>query len=368
MKILQVATISSTINAFLVPHIQRLKEQGHTVEIACNLEAPLSIALKDVRRHQVFFERAPYHPKNQLAYKQLRRLLKKQRYDVIHTHTPCASVLARLAARDMAIKVVYTAHGFHFYKGAPKKNWLLYYPLERFLARQTDCLITMNEEDYQLAQHFKLRGQGRVYKTHGIGVTFQRPKNLETTLLRQQLGIRDYEQVMVFAGELSARKNQQLLIRAVAHLQLQGRRNVHLVLLGDGELQAAYKALVASFGLEQRIHLVGYKEDIKPYLALADVVVSASKQEGLPVNVMEAHAWGIPTVVTNIRGHVDLTHEATLGVLVDFEVESMADGMAFVLDHLPEFSPSLAPQFSEEAVVAQVNDIYQEVMQMEAVR
>lgn len=341
MKILQVATISSTINAFLVPHIQRLKEQGHTVEIACNLEAPLSIALKDVRRHQVFFERAPYHPKNQLAYKQLRRLLKKQRYDVIHTHTPCASVLARLAARDMAIKVVYTAHGFHFYKGAPKKNWLLYYPLERFLARQTDCLITMNEEDYQLAQHFKLRGQGRVYKTHGIGVTFQRPKNLETSLLRQQLGIRDYEQVMVFAGELSARKNQQLLIRAVAHLQLQGRRNVHLV---------------------------GYKEDIKPYLALADVVVSASKQEGLPVNVMEAHAWGIPTVVTNIRGHVDLTHEATLGVLVDFDVESMADGMAFVLDHLPEFSPSLAPQFSEEAVVAQVNDIYQEVMQMEAVR
>jgi glycosyltransferase EpsD len=113
---------------------------------------------------------------------------------------------------------------------------------------------------------------------------------------------------------------------------------------------------------------VGYKEDIKPYLALADVVVSGAKQEGLPVNVMEAHAWGIPTVVTNIRGHVDLTHEATLGVLVDFEVESMADGMAFVLDHLQEFSPSLAPRFSEAAVVAHVNDIYQEVLQMEAVR
>lgn len=184
MKILFVSTISNTINAFLIPHIQLLLKQGHKVDIACNVEQEISPLLINLgcKVHEIAFQRSPLNRDNFMAYQKIKRLVLSEEYELIHTHTPVASFLTRLACKDISkIKILYTAHGFHFYKGAPIINWLVYYPLEKLAARWTDGLITMNEEDFNIAKKLQLRNRTKVYKVNGVGINFEnfQPVTLE---------------------------------------------------------------------------------------------------------------------------------------------------------------------------------------------
>lgn len=155
MKILYVSTLSNTINAFMIPHIKLLIEQGHHVDVACNIDRDISPSLTDsgCEVFDIKFQRSPISKHNYVAYKKLKKLIQEKGYEIVHTHTPVASICVRLACRNMKnVRVMYTAHGFHFFRGGPIKNWLLYYPIEYWLSRYTDVLITINKEDYNRAK------------------------------------------------------------------------------------------------------------------------------------------------------------------------------------------------------------------------
>ncbi|WP_342580950.1 glycosyltransferase [Ureibacillus sp. FSL W7-1570] len=179
MRILYVTTISNTVNAFLVPHIKLLMEKGHQVDVAFNIVKEPSTELKKLgcKIYNIEFQRSPLSKKNVFAYKKLKNLIKKQKYDLVHTHTPVASACVRLACRNLKnVKVMYTAHGFHFYKGASLKNWMFFYPIEKWLSNYTDCLITINSEDYYVARN-KMRACSTKLVS-GVGIDLEKFKPL----------------------------------------------------------------------------------------------------------------------------------------------------------------------------------------------
>jgi glycosyltransferase involved in cell wall biosynthesis len=172
MKILYVTTISNTVNAFLIPHIELLIKQGHKVDVAFNIVRKVDPKLIKMgcTVYNIEFQRSPISSKNYTAYKKLKRIIKNGKYDIIHTHSPVASACVRIACKNMKnVKVIYTAHGFHFYKGAPLKNWILYYPIEKWLSRYTDCLITINKEDYNTAINKNFKAS-EIKMVHGVGI------------------------------------------------------------------------------------------------------------------------------------------------------------------------------------------------------
>lgn len=361
MKILQVVTISDTLNSFLIPHIKNLTKQGHTVELACKTEEAYLPELRSYLHHEISFSRSPLAKTNYVAYKQLKQLLQREKFDVIHTHTPNASALVRLAARKTASKIIYTAHGFHFYKDCPPVKKLLFYTAEKWLAHATDYLITINQEDYQAAQKFSLKKEGKVYYLAGIGTDIVVQKNKQKVqVLKKRLGLQPHDFVLLFAAELSKRKNQTFLIETFHLLQQKGYGQLKLLLLGEGSQAENLKKQVEKLHLEEKVFFEGYQQDLPPYLELADLVVSSSKQEGLPVNIMEALAYGKPVVATKIRGHVDLITDKTQGILVETK-EEMAEAILQVKKHPERFSPALNARFSVTSSVLAMAKIYEEI-------
>ena len=329
MKILYVTTVSGTINAFLVPHIHMLLDAGHSVDMACNVNYPINETLLD-RGCQVFqleFQRSPLKKENYGAYRGLKKLIKNGEYDWVHTHTPVASALARLACKGIPdVKVIYTVHGFHFFEGASLKNWLLYYPIEKLLAGDTDVLITMNGEDFQRAKE-KLSTK-KVEIVDGVGVDLDRfvvQESEEKKRMRQDFGFDENAFILMYAAALCDRKHQDVLIETAGEL-VKDIPNLKLLLLGRGPNEARYRELIQQLHLEDHVELMGFRYDVDRILQTVDVAVSSSSQEGLPVNIMEAMATGIPLVVSNCRGNRDLVKDGENGfVIQDDSPEMFAD-------------------------------------------
>ncbi|MHA7744962.1 glycosyltransferase family 4 protein [Priestia aryabhattai] len=324
MKVLYVTTISGTINAFLVPHIQALLDQGHNVDIACNITSPIKEQLleRGCKIFKIEFQRSPLTKKNYMAYKKLKKLIQEGEYDLVHTHTPVASLLTRLACRNMSnIKVLYTAHGFHFFKGAPLKNFLIYHTMERISAKYTDAIITINQEDYDLANKFKLKKPNSVYQTHGVGIDLNKfsSKDInEKVNLRKKYGYKGNDFILFYAAEMNSNKHQDLLINAV-HLLKNKIANIKLLLAGNGPLKEKYEEQAERLGLQENVQFLGFREDISQLLSISDIAVASSRREGLPVNVMEAMATGLPLVVTNCRGQRDLVNNEKNGFVVGID-------------------------------------------------
>lgn len=360
MKVLYVTTVSSTINAFLVPHIEQLVADGHQVDVACATNQPLNPRLAELgcQFWPISFDRNTLSTQHVQAYRQIRRLMLDQQYDVVHTHTPIASFIVRLAGRQLPHRVVYTAHGFHFHQSASRKNWLLFYPLERLAARWTDLLITINEEDHQNAQKLPLRGYAEY--THGIGFK-ENVGNISAHFNRQQFrqkyGISPNDQVLVYAAELSDRKQQTRLLSVLPQLA----DNVKLLLLGDGPLRQKYETLAQQLGVGDRVIFAGYQSTIAPFLAIADIAVSSSKQEGLPVNIMEALATDLPVIATDIRGHRDLISPGVNGFLFETD-DQLITQIKLVMQNPHMFDEERVQQllspFSLNRVKGEVRQLY----------
>jgi len=321
MKILYVTTISNTVNAFLIPHIRFLIHEGNHVDVAFNTVQEVSqelIAL-GCSIYNIEFQRSPLSKENYKAYRRLKKLVVQENYDLVHTHTPVASFITRLACRKSAnTRVLYTAHGFHFYNGAPKINWAFYYTMERIAARWTNGIITINEEDYLSANRLKLRAGASVYKVNGIGIDlskFAPQTSVQKSQLRKTYGYNDSDMILLSVAELNHNKHQDLLIDAVNILK-DKIPNIKLLLAGAGVLEDQYKKQVVTLGLEDNVIFLGYRKDIPDLLKITDVVVSASRREGLPVNVMEAMATSLPLAVTDCRGNRDLVRDGVNGYVV----------------------------------------------------
>jgi glycosyltransferase EpsD len=319
-KVLFTATIDSFILSFLIPYLKWFKEQGYEVHVASNGES--KIPFVDVK-HNILFERSPYSRKNISAYIDLKKVIEENNFSIIHCNTPMGGVLTRLAARKMrkrGTKVIYTAHGFHFYKGASLRNWAVYYLIEKWLSKYTDCLITINEEDYRMCTNNNFKAKS-IKIVNGIGIDlnkFQLQTVVNKTQLRKEYGYSEGDFILIYVAELNYNKHQDLLIEAVNVLKNK-IPNVKLLLVGIGSLKQQYEKQARKLGLEGNVEFLGYRTDISNLLKLSDIAVSSSRREGLPVNVMEAMATGLPLVVTDVRGNRDLVLNGENGYVVGVE-------------------------------------------------
>ncbi|MCI6639161.1 MAG: glycosyltransferase, partial [Lachnospiraceae bacterium] len=256
-------------------------------------------------------ERSPYNLKNVKAYRALNDFVKKNKFDIIFCHEPMGGVMGRLVGHQNDCKVIYMAHGFHFHKGAPKKNWLIYYTAEKALALKTDVIITINHEDYRLAKkNFKVK---KVYYVPGVGIDLKKfgSHNVDREAKRKEVGVPTGATWLLTVGELILRKNHRVLIDAVKDIP-----RVFLTIVGDGELTEETQKYIDETQLGQKVKLLGYRTDIDELNEASDVFVFPSLQEGLPVALMEAMACGKPIACSNIRGNSDLINEKG-GVLFD---------------------------------------------------
>jgi glycosyltransferase involved in cell wall biosynthesis len=311
-----VAHYSRFLVQFELSNLHILQDMGYEVHYATNYlnEDMYDDALETIRNigvivHQIDFVRSPYNiPANLKAYRQLKRLMKSEKYCGVHCHTPMAGALARLAANATNTKpVLYTAHGFHFYNGAPLKDHLIYETAERFLARYTDAQITINKEDYAAAQTFKLHG--RAHYVPGVGIDVGAVKNIKIDRAekRRELGVPENAFLFVSVGELIPRKNQTLAIEAFALAKVE---ESYFLICGTGVLKGKLEKQVETLRLQGKVRLAGFRSDVYEILQCADAFVLPSLQEGLPVALMEAMAAGLPCIASNIRGNADLMPES----------------------------------------------------------
>lgn len=370
MKILFVSTISNTINAFLIPHIKYLFEQGHKVDLACNIDVDIENELLQLgsKVHIIDFQRKPLTSGNLTSYKRIKNLVIEEGYELIHTHTPIASFMTRLACRNLKnVKIIYTAHGFHFFKGAKMKNWLLYYPIEKIAEKWTDALITINQEDYESANKFNLRSKKSIYKIHGVGIDLEKFSPIPNKLkqdLRLDYGFTNEDFILFYAAELNPNKNHELLLKAVSLLKQRGI-NVKLVLAGNGILLSEYRKRVSQYGIIENVKFLGYRSDVPNLVRLSDLGVASSKREGLPVNVMEVMATGLPLVVTDCRGHRELVLHGENGYVLNVKnVKGFADSIE-ILYHSPELrkqfgqkSIEMVELYSVQNVIEELSEVY----------
>jgi glycosyltransferase EpsD len=373
MKILYVTTISNTINAFLIPHIKLLIDKGHIVDIACNIhqEVDSSLLKMGCKVFNVDFQRTPLSRGNWKSLKKIKKIVLQNNYKIVHTHTPVASFITRLAcSRIPHVKLLYTAHGFHFYKGAPMKNWLIYYTIEKLASKWTDIIITLNNEDYSNSQRLKKKN-AHTFIVNGVGVSLSKFLPQTQLLKRQYREKYNFEKndfILIYVAELNYNKHQDLLIETVNCLKNK-ISNLKLLLVGTGDLLEQYKQQVNKLGLEDFVYFLGFRKDVNNLMMISDVAVSASRREGLPVNIMEAMATGLPLVVSDCRGNKDLVNHKQNGLIV---VEDTPEAFA---SHIYEIYNSkrlretfskknieLINQYNQESVLKSIEVIYKKII------
>jgi len=311
MKALMVATVANFLAGFEYNDMKLLQQLGYEVHCAANYDGIMDSRSKKLYeigaiKHQIPFSRSPFSRNNFTAYKDLRELVLTEQFDLIHCHTPVAGIIGRLVAHKCKVpKVIYTAHGFHFYTGAPLKNWIMYYPVEKWCSRYTDYLITINKEDFKRASE-KLHAKKTVY-VPGVGVDTKKFTTGDRGRIRKELGIDDSEFMLLSVGELNQNKNHESVIRAAEGLDLV------YVIAGKGELEDHLKIVASEKGV--KLILAGYRTDIVDFYAAADAYILPSVREGLNVSLMEAMASGLPCLCGRIRGNVDLVDETIGGYL-----------------------------------------------------
>lgn len=336
MRILYITTISLTMNTFFKPHVEMLVKEGNHVDIACNYK---DLALDSLygslgcQAYQIDFSRSPLSADNIKAFGQLKKVIENGGYDIVHCHTPNASVITRLVCRkyrkSRGLKVFYTAHGFHFYKGAPLLNWLVFYPVEKYCSCFTDKLITINQEDYVLAQS-KFHAKEVCY-VPGVGIDLSRFENVQVdrAAKRREIGVPEDAFLLFSVGELNENKNHQVIIRALARLN---DRNVHYAIAGVGDKREYLLNLAKELGVSEQLHLLGYRTDIAELNHVADVFCFPSFREGLGVSAIEAMACGVPVVGSNIRGINDYSEDGITGYSCrPNDVEQFANGIRLLM-------------------------------------
>jgi len=327
-KALVVTTVASTLDQFCMNDINLLQKK-HKVYVAANfmlgnntskervVEFQSELQRKEIVVKNISFNRSPIRLNNLKAYQEIKKLIEENSFDIIHCHTPVAAMLVRLAAHKIkgkVHKVIYTAHGFHFYKGAPIKNWLLYYPVELILSKYTDVLITINKEDYVRAG--KSFAAKKVTYIPGVGIDNKKFKQItvnKNTKYRE-LDLPENAFVILSVGELNKNKNHEAIIKAISK---SSNSEIYYVICGQGVLEGYLKNLITNSGLERQVKLLGYRTDIKEIYKVVDVFVFPSFREGLSVALMEAMASGLPVICSDIRGNSDLIVEGQGGYLVN---------------------------------------------------
>ena len=333
-KRILITCTDAMMKQFLEPHVLYLLEQGYDVEIACSevlsrMPEVREDLGKHVRIHRLSMQRSPLSKDNLKGYKEVKQIIDHGRFDLIWTNEPVMGVATRLAARKArkaGTKVLYMVHGFHFYKGAPLLNWLLFYPIEKWMARYADCICAINREDYARLQKFNVKEKAYI---HGVGVNTDRlkPSGMQSNL-RRELGIPDDAFLVLSVGELNENKNQRVIIQALALLH---DPDIHYILCGKGGEQENLQALAEQAGLSGHVHFLGYRKDLYGIYSQSDVFALSSKREGLGLAALEAMHCGLPMINARNRGLSDITVPGENGFLYDpDDIKGFAEGISLM--------------------------------------
>ncbi|MCM3788901.1 glycosyltransferase family 4 protein [Domibacillus indicus] len=317
-NVLFIASVYDHLAAFHKPFIKLLQDMGYSVHAAASPSMGRKEEISDlgVSCHDISFDRSPLSLDNMRALKLLKKLFKGYSFDLVHVHTPVAALLTRMALRKRKKeKVLYTAHGFHFYEGASKLNWLLYYNAEKMSVKWTDGILVMNNEDYSNALKLGYK-EDKLFMVHGVGVGSKllTDHELNVQKIKEELNIEPHQKIISFVAELNNNKNHQYLLRNWKNI-LKKCPNVMLLILGKGNKESELKAYVEDEKLKN-IQFLGYRNDVHFILSMSEVATLLSKREGLPKSLMEAMSQGVPCVVTDIRGSRDLIKNNENGYVV----------------------------------------------------
>lgn len=378
-KALIVTRVSGFLPQFEMNNVKILQEMGYEIHYASNFDTV--VYGTDNRRldgsgiicHPIGFERSPFSRKVITVYRQLKQLMLLEQFDIIHCHMPMTGVITRMAAQAVRRKtkrkvpILYTTHGFHFYTGAPLKNWIYYAP-ERWLAQYTDRLITINEEDYKRAQTFSVRGV--VKKIPGVGIALDAERRLSTEerqKIRADFNVSDSDFWMISVGELNANKNH---IRILNMLRQCADKSWKYIICGIGPLQQELQEFILQNDLQNQVTLAGYCTEIPKLLLAADCFVFPSLREGLSVAMMEAMRAGLPIVAKKIRGNVDLLEDGKGGFLLENDTEeAYIDAIRRIksdkslAQSMGEWNRKNVEKFSAENVSQKMEQIYKEVLE-----
>ncbi len=365
-KVLYTATVLSHVCQFHLPYLKEFKENGYEVHVAAknNLAEKNGLELKYADKFiEMPFSRSPKSLQNLKALKQLKKLLKEEYYDLIVCNTPMGGIITRMAAkktRKKGTKVVYMAHGFHFYKGASKKNWLVFYPIEKYFAKKCDMLITINKEDYKLAkQKFKTR----IEHIYGVGVDGNRYfplKEQERINKKEQMGFSMSDFIILVVGELLKNKNQIQVIKAVESLVV-ANSEIKLLIAGNGKDREYLEQYVNAHGLSNNVQFLGYCTHLEDYQQIADIGVSCSEREGLGLNVIESMLSGNVFVATRNRGHQELICDGEDGFLVDInDWETLSKRLAQLFDD-KLLRENLASKAKEKMQIYELENVLKQV-------
>ncbi|MDK0799568.1 glycosyltransferase family 4 protein [Clostridium perfringens] len=369
-KALIITNLTRRLKAGHFTMINPLIELGYEVHWAANFkEYDDELDKAPIKLINIDFERNPYNLKNIKAFLQLNNILKEGNYDLVHCNSPIGGALGRLcSSRNNVKNIIYTAHGFHFFKGAPLINNIIYKNIERYLAKKTDLLITINNEDYESSKNFKLRnGKGKKIIINGMGIDTQFYKNVNVNRnkKRKSLGINIDDIVCISTGDLIKRKNYEVAIKAIAKCECS---NIKFLICGDGILKESLMKLCLDLGVQDKVIFLGFRNDIDELLKISDIFLFSTKQEGLARSLMEAMASGISVIASDIRGNNDLIIDGKNGFLVEY---NDYNGFAHKIDLLANdvelrnkfinFNLNLINKYDFKSVEKDMKVIYKEI-------
>lgn len=364
-RMLMAATVPSMIGQFNMNNIYILLNLGYEIDIAADFTDTSVWPAKRTQKFkadmkalginciQLDFSRSPFKIHRHIrSYKETITLIKKRQYSFIHTHTPIASAIARLAAHKTGIKVIYTAHGFHFYQGAPLKNWIIFYSIEKWLSKYTDILITITQEDYKNAIT-RLHAKKTIY-VPGVGVDTKKfkPCKKRREKIRTELGLSDTQIMILSVGELNENKNHEAVIRAIKGL------NLVYVIVGNGKLYNHLQKVAVECGVDLR--LTGYRNDVADFYNAADIYILPSIREGLNVSIMEAMASGLPITCGKIRGNTDLVSSPLFNPTHLNEIKTAIKKAIRCRTKLGQRNLEVIKRFDSHVVEALMKSIYKE--------
>lgn len=366
-KVLYVTTVSRTINAFLIPHINMLLDNGYEVHCACSIDKPVDKELqrRGVKIFEVPFSRNPLGIGNIKAFIKLEELQRINDYDIVHVHTPIAAIYGRLLKLNFpSLRVIYTEHGYHFLKGGSKLGWILYYPIEKIMAKFTDVTININKEDYEITKE-KLKPK-KCYLLNGVGLDLDKYKKLSSKEIqekRKEFGLKDKDFVVLMVAEINKNKNHIQLINAMDILK-DKYPNIKVLCIGDGRLKESLEKQIILRNLQNNIFMLGYRLDVNKLINISDIGMLLSRREGLPRNIMEFMACGRKVIATDIRGCRDLICDETIGTLVnvdDYESTAKAIEKYYILnDKSFEVSEEIR-KYDIESINSELLKIYEDV-------
>lgn len=366
-KVLYVTTVSRTINAFLIPHINMLLDNGYEVHCACSIDKPVDKELqrRGVKIFEVPFSRNPLGIGNIKAFIKLEELQRINDYDIVHVHTPIAAIYGRLLKLNFpSLRIIYTAHGYHFLKGGSKLGWILYYPIEKIMAKFTDVTININKEDYEITKE-KLKPK-KCYLLNGVGLDLDKYKKLSSKEIqekRKEFGLKDKDFVVLIVAEINKNKNHIQLINAMDILK-DKYPNIKVLCIGDGTLKESLDKQIILRNLQNNIFMLGYRLDVNKLINISDIGILLSRREGLPRNIMEFMACGRKVIATDIRGCRDLICDETIGTLVnvdDYESTAKAIEKYYILnDKSFEVSKEIR-KYDIETINSELLKIYEDV-------